>query len=130
MRMDELATDEMSIVQLVADDAAESIGLEFSKTGSLTRCCRVRDIALAAGYTISVQETTGSDIVFAAIVHLGQTVPVRSLRCALESREMLTLKTTGGAFYVHDGHVTAPTVSGLGIEPRLDVLGEPAASYY
>lgn len=129
MSIDELATDEVSIVQLVADDAAESIGLKVSKTGGLTRCRRVRDIALAAGYTTSVQETTGSDIAFAAIVHLGQTVPVRSLRCILESREMVTLKTADGAFDVHDGYISAPTTPGLGIEPRLDVLGEPVASY-
>src|SRR5690606_17391359 len=92
---DELALSDASIIQLIADDAAEGIGLKISKNGGLTRGRRHRDICLAAGYTVSVQETTGSDIAFAAIVHLGQTVPEKNLRCVLESRETVGLKKIG-----------------------------------
>ena len=127
---DELATNDASIVQLIADDAAEGIGLKISKNGGLTRGRRHRDICLAAGYTVSVQETTGSDIAFAAIVHLGQTVPERYLRCLLESRDMVSLKTADGAFDVVEGRVVAPNTPGLGVKPRLEVLGEPVATYY
>lgn len=81
---DELALSDASIIQLVADDAAEGIGLKISKNGGLTRGRRHRDIALAAGYTVSVQETAGSDIAFAAIVHLGQTFPKKT--CAVSWR--------------------------------------------
>lgn len=126
---DELATDDAAIAQLVGDDAAEGIGLKISKNGGLTRGRRHRDICLAAGYTVSVQETTGSDIAFAAIVHLGQTVPEKNLRCVLECRDIVALKTADGPFEVRDGRVTAPMLPGLGITPRLDVLGEPVASY-
>ncbi|KAF9641505.1 muconate-lactonizing protein [Lasiodiplodia theobromae] len=127
---DELATDDASIVQLVAEDGADGIGLKISKAGGLTRGRRQRDICIAAGYTISVQDTVGSDIAFAAIVHLGQTVPKRYLRCVLECRDMVTLKTADGDFPVRDGHVVAPSAPGLGIAPRMDVLGEPVASYF
>ncbi len=127
---DELALSDASIIQLVADDAAEGIGLKISKNGGLTRGRRHRDIALAAGYTVSVQETAGSDIAFAAIVHLGQTVPEKNLRCVLESRDIVALKTADGPFDVKEGRVMAPTLPGLGITPRLDVLGEPVASYF
>jgi len=118
-----------SIIQLIAEDGADGIGLKISKNGGLTRGRRQRDICIAAGYTMSVQETTGSDIAFAAIVHLGQTVPRKFLRCVLECRDMVTLQTADGDFPVIDGCVTAPTAPGLGIEPRLDILGEPVASY-
>lgn len=126
---DELATDDASIVQLIADDAAEGIGLKISKNGGLTRGRRHRDICVAAGYTVSVQETTGSDIAFAAIVHLGQTVPERYLRCVLESRDIVSLKTADGPFDVTKGRIVAPNTPGLGVTPRLEVLGEPVASY-
>ena len=129
MIWDELAVSDSSIVQLVADDAAEGIGLKISKNGGLTRCRRQRDICIAAGLTISVQDTTGSDIAFAAIVQMGQTVPRRLLRSVLESRDMVSLKTAVGDFPVIDGHVVAPAAPGLGITPRLDVLGEPVATY-
>lgn len=129
MIWDELAISDSSIVQLIAEDAAEGIGLKISKNGGLTRCRRQRDICIAAGFTISVQETTGSDIAFAAIVHMGQTVPKRLLRCVLESRDMVSLRTADGDFPVTDGHVVAPCTPGLGITPRLDVLGKPIATY-
>lgn len=127
---DELATDDAAIAQLVSDDAAEGIGLKISKNGGLTRGRRHRDISVAAGYTVSVQETAGSDVAFAAIVHLGQTVPEKNLRCVLECRDIVKLKTADGDFTVRNGRVTAPTAPGLGIIPRLDVLGEPVASYF
>ncbi|PDS28239.1 mandelate racemase/muconate lactonizing enzyme family protein [Rhizobium phaseoli] len=127
---DELATDDAAIAQLLSDDAAEGIGLKISKNGGLTRGRRHRDISVAAGYTVSVQETTGSDIAFAAIVHLGQTVPEKNLRCVLECRDIVAIKTADGDFTVRNGRVTAPAAPGLGITPRLEVLGEPVASYF
>ena len=126
---DELADSDASVMQLVAEDAAEGIGLKISKNGGLTKGRRQRDICIAAGYTMSVQETTGSDIAFAAIVHLGQTIPEKFLRCVLECRDMVGVQTADGDFPVIDGLVNAPTEAGLGITPRLDVLGEPVATY-
>jgi cis-L-3-hydroxyproline dehydratase len=129
IHFDELATNDASIVHMIADDAAEGISLKVSKTGGLTRGRRHRDICLAAGYTLSVQDTVGSDIAFAAIAHLGQTIPEKNLRCILECRDMVTTKIADSNFKVVEGRVVAPTDSGLGITPRLDVLGEPIATY-
>lgn len=126
---DELADSDAAIANLVAEDAAEGIGLKISKNGGLTRGRRQRDMCIAAGLTVSVQETTGSDIAFAAIVHLGQTVPKRHLRCVLESRDMVSKKTADGDFPVVNGLVVAPQAPGLGITPRMDVLGKPVATY-
>jgi L-alanine-DL-glutamate epimerase-like enolase superfamily enzyme len=126
---DELAASDSSVAQLVADDAAEGIDLKISKNGGLTRCRRQRDICVSAGLTMSVQDTVGSDIAFAAIVHMGQTIPKKLLRCVLESRDMVSVKTADGDFPVIDGRVTAPATPGLGVTPRLDVLGAPVATY-
>jgi L-alanine-DL-glutamate epimerase-like enolase superfamily enzyme len=110
IRIYELAISEPSIIQLIADDAAEGIGMKITKNGGITKSRRIRDICLAAGYTFSVQDTVGSDIAFAAIVHLGQTVPEKFLRCVLETRDMVTLKTADGPFNVEGGRITAPNV--------------------
>lgn len=130
IHIDELAISEASIMHLIADDAAEGIGMKITKNGGLTKSRRIRDICQAAGYTFSVQDTVGSDIAFAAIVHLGQTVPEKYLRCILETRDMVMVKTADGLFHVQEGRITAPDVPGLGIQPRLDVLGNPVASYF
>ena len=74
-------------------------------------------LCIAAGLTMSVQDTVRSDLAFAAIVHLGQTIPRKLLRCVLESRDMVLVKTADGDFPVIDGRVTAPATPGLGVTP-------------
>ena len=88
-----------------------------------------RDIAIAAGLTTSVQDTVGSDIAFAAIVHLAQTVPEKNLRCVLDTRDMVSIRTAEFNCQMQDGGVQAPALPGLGVDPEMDVLGQPVASY-
>ncbi|KAK4499258.1 hypothetical protein PRZ48_009771 [Zasmidium cellare] len=126
---DELATTEASLLQMIRDDAAEGISMKIAKCGGLTKARRARDICVAAGYTIGVFDSAGSDIAFAAIVHLAQTVPDRLLHCVFECREMSTGKTADGEYEHREGRIQAPSTPGLGITPRMDVLGEPVASY-
>jgi L-alanine-DL-glutamate epimerase-like enolase superfamily enzyme len=127
--IDELAVSDASILQLVADDVADGFGIKITKNGGLTKSRRHRDIGVAAGYTTSVMDTVGSEIAFAAVVHLGQTFPEKYLRCVFDNRELVTVKVADGAFEVIGGTVVAPNSPGLGIAPRLEVLGEPVASY-
>lgn len=127
--LDELVTDTASLMEVISDDAADGVGLKISKAGGLTHGRRQRDVCIAAGLTLSVQDTTGSDIAFAAVVHLGQTVPERYLRCVLETREMVSETTVVNPIPLVDGRATAPDGPGLGVTPRLDVLGEPVATY-
>jgi L-alanine-DL-glutamate epimerase-like enolase superfamily enzyme len=42
---------------------------------------------------------------------------------------MVTVKTADGDFEVRKERVHAPKEPGLGVTPRLDVLGNPVASY-
>ena len=126
---DELAASEADLAWIIAQDAADGIGLKVTKSGGLTRARRQRDMCIAAGYPVSVQDTTGSDIAFAAIVHLAQTVPEKWLRCALDCRGITNRKTAAGNYDVTDGTVTAPAEPGLGITPLADVLGSPVAHY-
>ncbi|KAF2171607.1 hypothetical protein M409DRAFT_63249 [Zasmidium cellare ATCC 36951] len=126
---DELATNEASLIQIIRDDAAEGISMKIAKCGGLTKARRQRDLCVAAGYTIGVFDSAGSDIAFAAIVHLAQTVPERFLHCVFECREMSTGKTADGEYTHGGGRIRAPDAPGLGVTPRMDVLGEPVASY-
>lgn len=130
IHFDELATSNVSIVQLIADDAVEGIGMKITKHGGLTKCRRQRDICIAAGYTFNVQDTVGSEIAFAGILNMGQTVPERSLRCILECRDMVSVKTADSAFEAVEGRIAAPNMPGLGTRPCFNVLGEPVARYY
>ncbi|CAI6096077.1 unnamed protein product [Clonostachys chloroleuca] len=112
------------------DDAADGIGLKISKNGGLTKGRRQRDICVAAGLTVSVQEKARSEIALSAIVDLGQTIPERNQRTILDTRGVVSLTTADVDFEVVDGRISAPNTPGLGVRPRLDVLGDPVASYH
>jgi len=129
MYFDELADGDESVLRAVADDVVDGIGLKISTSGGLTRGRRHRDMCLTAGIPLSVQTTTGSEIAFAALVHLGQTVPPEMLRCVLDSSEMVTTQTAEFDADVSNGEVTLSDTPGLGLRVDRDVLGDPVASY-
>ncbi|NCG24711.1 MAG: mandelate racemase [Actinobacteria bacterium] len=127
--LDELADSDVAAIQAVASGAADAISLKVSKNGGLTQCRRQRDIALAAGMTMSVQDTVGSDLSFAAVVHLGQSVPARELRCILDVRDMVTKRVGNMDVTLRHGGVLAPAGPGLGIEIDRAAVGPRLASY-
>lgn len=57
---DELALTETSIIQITTDDASEGINFKVQKFRGLSKARRVRDLCIAVGYVMSVQETCGS----------------------------------------------------------------------
>lgn len=109
--LDELVQQDEDIAWAAAHDAADGIGLKISKAGGLTPGRRQRDIARAAGLTISVQDTVGSAIAFAAITHLGATVRERLLRCVLNCEDMVTLSTAKFEVVHEDGGILPPDAS-------------------
>lgn len=125
--IDELAQQDADIAQIIAQDIADGIGLKISKAGGLTHARRHRDMSIAAGLTVSVQDTVGSEIAFAGIAHLGATVPERSLRCILDCRDMVTLQTATFDTPVTDGGVHVPMLPGLGLDVDRAALGAPVA---
>jgi len=78
---------------------------------------------------MSIQDTVGSTIAFAAILHLAQTVPPRLLRCVLDVRGMVALPTAELDAAVVDGGVMAPDSPGLGLEVDMTKLGDPVATW-
>ncbi|MGH1541428.1 MAG: mandelate racemase/muconate lactonizing enzyme family protein [Arenicella sp.] len=126
---DELVDSDSALASIITDGAAEGIGLKISKNGGLTQGRKQRDMCLAAGLVMSVQDTVGSDIAFAAIVHLAQTIPESYLRCALDTRDMVTVSTAKMDCVIEHGGIVAPSEPGLGLEPDLHVLGKPILSY-
>ncbi|MEM7268362.1 MAG: mandelate racemase/muconate lactonizing enzyme family protein [Pseudomonadota bacterium] len=127
--LDELIQSDADLIHAIRTDACDGVGLKVSKQGGLTRMRRQRDICEAAGLVTSVQETTGSTIAFAAILHAAQATPRRILRAALDCRAMVSTATAAFNAPIEQGGVIAPDAPGLGLSPDLAVLGEPVASY-
>ncbi|MCP3424713.1 mandelate racemase/muconate lactonizing enzyme family protein [Rothia sp. AR01] len=127
--LDELATNDDDLIHAIELDAADGFGLKVTPAGGLTPSRRQRDIARAAGLIMTVQDTVGSDISYAAIVHLGATVPPELLRCVLKTSDMVTLTTAAFEPIESEGGVLPPESPGLGLEIDEEVLGAPVASW-
>ncbi|WP_293574114.1 mandelate racemase/muconate lactonizing enzyme family protein [Phaeobacter sp.] len=127
--IDELAQTDEDIALLLARDLADGVGLKISKAGGLTHARRHRDICRAAGLTVSVQDTTGSTLSFASIVHLGATVPQPLLRCVLDTRDMVNLAVGGFDAPIQDGGVLPPDAPGLGVNVDRSLFSDPIAVF-
>ncbi|MDD7934732.1 mandelate racemase/muconate lactonizing enzyme family protein [Actinomycetospora straminea] len=125
--VDELAASDADVAFLAGGDVADGINLKISKAGGLTPGRRHRDLARAAGLTVSVQDTVGSSLSYAAILHLGATVPPRLLRGVLNSEDMVTTRVATLDTVVTDDGVLPGSSPGLGANVDEEVLGEPVA---
>ncbi len=124
--IDELLMSDSDMITLIKENAADGIGLKISKAGGLTHAKRHRDMAIAAGLTMSVQDTVGSTLSAASIFHLGATVPPSLLRCVLDVRDMVTRPTGTFSAPLIAGGVMPPDSPGLGVTIDRDALGPPA----
>jgi L-alanine-DL-glutamate epimerase-like enolase superfamily enzyme len=118
--------DGMSILQrAIADNAMDAINLKISKVGGLTKARAMRDLCIANGIAMTIEDTWGGDIVTAAIAHLARSTPEEFLLSATDFNSYVTKSIANGAPKRVDGKMTAADRPGLGIEPIFDVLGKP-----
>jgi L-alanine-DL-glutamate epimerase-like enolase superfamily enzyme len=101
------------------------VNIKIGKFGGLTKARQARDLCVARGIAMTIEDAWGSDIVTAAIAHLAHSTPTDLLFTATDFNSYVTVSTAEGAPQRRDGRMSAPTGPGLGIEPRLEVLGDP-----
>jgi acetyl esterase/lipase len=69
--------------------------------------------------------TCGGDITTAAIAHLAHSTPPELLFSATDFNSYVTVSIAEGAPERHHGRLAASTQPGLGVKPRMELLGEP-----
>ncbi|MGH8721631.1 MAG: cis-3-hydroxy-L-proline dehydratase, partial [Burkholderiales bacterium] len=106
------------LLRAIADGAMDVINLKISKVGGLTRAREMRDVCVAAGIAMTIEDTWGGDIVTAAIAHLARSTPEEFLFSATDFNSYVTRSIAKGAPQRKAGKMTAPNRPGLGIEPR------------
>jgi len=111
------------------DDAFDAVNLKISKLGGITRLRQARDWCIAMGIAMTIEDAWGGDIVTAAIAHLAHSTPPRLLLTATDFNSYVTRSIAEDAPQRVDGRMAAPKGPGLGVRPRLDVLGDPVAGY-
>lgn len=123
--LDEIIDSLSAVARAWSDRAMDVINLKISKVGGLTRARQIRDLCVSLGIALTIEDTWGGDITTAAIAHLAQSTPPEFLFSTTDFNSYVTVSTAAGAPQRKNGRISAPTAPGLGIEPRLDILGKP-----
>ncbi len=126
--LDEVVDSLAMVARGIHDQAMDVINLKISKVGGLTRARTIRDFCVAHGIAMTIEDTWGGDMVTAAIAHLAHSTPPEFLFSATDFNSYVTVSIAEGAPQRKHGRMAAPPRPGLGITPRLDVLGPPVFS--
>lgn len=127
--LDEVIDDVKTVVRGYGDQAMDVINLKISKVGGLTRARQLRDLCVSLGIAMTIEDTWGGDIITAAIAHLAHSTPPEFLFSATDFNSYVTVSIAEGAPQRRHGRLAASTRPGLGIEPRMEVLGAPVLTF-
>jgi L-alanine-DL-glutamate epimerase-like enolase superfamily enzyme len=123
--LDEVIDDVRMVVRGYNDQAMDVINLKISKVGGLTKARQIRDLCVALGLAMTIEDTWGGDIVTAAIAHLAHSTPPELLFSATDFNSYVTVSIAEGAPQRQRGRLAAATQPGLGVRPRKEILGDP-----
>ena len=108
-----------------ADLAMDVVNIKIGKFGGLTKARQARDLCVSLGIAMTIEDSWGGDVTTAAISHLAHSTPTEFLFTSTDFNSYVTVSTAEGAPQRQNGRMAASTEPGLGISPRMDVLGEP-----
>jgi L-alanine-DL-glutamate epimerase-like enolase superfamily enzyme len=108
-----------------ADLAMDVVNLKISKLGGLTKTRQARDLCVNMGIGMTIEDSWGSDIATAAIAALAHSTPTEFLFTTTDFNSYVTVSTADGAPQRVNGRMAASTAPGLGITPKMEVLGKP-----
>jgi cis-L-3-hydroxyproline dehydratase len=108
-----------------AEGAMDVINLKIAKVGGLTKARQIRDLCVHLGIAMTIEDSWGGDVTTAAIAHLAHSTPEALRFSATDFNSYVTVSTAEGAPQRKNGRMAASTAPGLGIKPRLKVLGKP-----
>jgi len=106
-----------------AERAMDVVNIKISKFGGLTKASLARDLCVKLGIAMTLEDSWGGDITTASISHLAHSTPEEYLFTATDFNSYVTVSSAEGAPQRNNGRMTASKDPGLGIKPKMDVLG-------
>ena len=125
--LDESLTGFPALLDAFAAGAMDVARLKLSRFGGITPLRKARDLCLAMGVGISIEDSAGGDIVSAATIHMAASIPDHGRFDAFapsgEVREHVALDPV----VPRRGRARVPAGVGLGVEVDMEMLGPPMA---
>jgi L-alanine-DL-glutamate epimerase-like enolase superfamily enzyme len=122
--LDESIDDLGILLRAKADLAMDVVNLKISKFGGLTKIKQARDLCVSLGLAMTLEDSWGGDIATAAIASLAQSTPPEFLFSTTDFNSYVTVSTAMGAPQRMNGRMAASKSPGLGIQPKMEVLGQ------
>jgi L-alanine-DL-glutamate epimerase-like enolase superfamily enzyme len=128
MVLDECIRDVHSLLRAYEAKALEAFNLKISKVGGLTHAKLMRDLAVALGLRVTIEDAWGGDLVTAAVAHLAASTPPDTLFTVSFMNDWTNEHVAGHEPRSRVGVGSAPDLPGLGIDVDVALLGEPLLS--
>ncbi len=125
MKIDENAHDTASLLKAYDLGCMDAVALKLSKFGGLSATRRARDLCLHLGARMCVEDTWGSDVTTAAVLHLAASTPAGAVLNTCDLSGYVGPRLDAGAPVRRNGRIAPPEGPGLGVTPDPDVLGQP-----
>jgi L-alanine-DL-glutamate epimerase-like enolase superfamily enzyme len=123
--LDETIDSLDALLRAHRENAMDVVNLKISKLGGLTRARQARDLCVALGIAMTIEDSWGGDVTTAAIAHLAHSTPEALRFTATDFNSYVTVSSAEGAPRRKQGRMAASTDPGLGVRPRMKVLGAP-----
>jgi L-alanine-DL-glutamate epimerase-like enolase superfamily enzyme len=112
------------LLRAKADLAMDVVNLKISKLGGLTKTKQARDLCVSMGIAMTLEDSWGGDITTAAIAHLAHSTPEEFRFTSTDFNSYVTVSTAENAPQRQQGFMSTSAKPGLGISPRMNVLGK------
>ncbi len=113
MILDEVITDVNALLR--ARPAIDGINLKIGRVGGLTKAKQLRDLALALGLRVTIEDSWGGDVTSAAVAHLAASTAPAQLLMASFMNDWTAEHIAGHQPRSANGRGRAPSGAGLGI---------------
>ncbi|MEO0341905.1 MAG: mandelate racemase/muconate lactonizing enzyme family protein [Pseudomonadota bacterium] len=125
MKQDETAHDLESTLRAYKLGCMDALALKLSKYGGLSKSRTVRDLCVYLGAKMCVEDTWGSDITTAAVLHLAAATDPKFVMNTCDLSGYVSPRLAPDAPVRVEGRIAPPEGPGLGIEIDESVLGTP-----
>lgn len=126
--LDESVTSLLALQRIVQYRCADGVTLKLSRLGGVSDTVLARDLAVANGLKVCIEDTGGSVIDTAATVHLMISTPEHCRLHTVDFMNWVTVSNARGMPQSCDGHLSPSEANGLGIEVDESSLGPPLVS--
>ena len=125
MKQDETAHDIASLLKAWQMGCMDAVALKLSKFGGLSNMRAARDLCLHLGAKMCVEDTWGSDVTTAALLHLAASTPARGVMNTCDLSGYVAPRLDANGPVRNNGRIAPPEGLGLGVAPDPDALGTP-----